>query len=521
MQNGTNATQVECSGKLFDTGGRLGNYSPGESAVITIAPANAATVRLDFLSFDVEPGTGNACNFDFLEIFDGASVNSPSLGVFCDNNIPTIINSTTGSVTLRFVSDNLTEDSGFEMDWTCQLPTTVPSANFSVSSPTSCTGEIEFADASTQAPSSWMWDFGDGSTSTVANPVHNYTVNGTYDVTLIAGNSFGVDTLTRTSVVSISRPAAPTFVEDTACIGQSATLTANATGAISWYTSEFGGNPIATGSTVTLNNLTADSTLWSESLEVAPIQIVGPITNTIGTGRNFTGTQYLEFDVLEKIELVSVRVYAGSSGNRTIELRDNNGVVLQSLTRFIPSGAFRVNLNFVIEPGTDYQLGTAASAGGPDLYRNNGGVSYPYTLANKVIIQRSSAGTNPVGFYYYFYNWRVKSLDCLSPRAAAVAKVDSSCSVTTSIGEIATESNALKVYPNPASAQLVVDFSTIDGVQQIKINDLTGKLIYSENNIIAKQSTNLDVSEWSEGIYFVRVETTNTSIVRKIVVNHK
>jgi gliding motility-associated-like protein len=46
--------------------------------------------------------------------------------------------------------------------------------------------------------SSFLWDFGDGSTSTEAEPVHYYSEVGTYDITLIASNVFGcTDTLTR------------------------------------------------------------------------------------------------------------------------------------------------------------------------------------------------------------------------------------------------------------------------------------------------------------------------------------
>jgi gliding motility-associated-like protein len=38
---------------------------------------------------------------------------------------------------------------------------------------------------------SYLWDFGDGSTSTLANPVHQYTETGTYDVSLLITNWFG------------------------------------------------------------------------------------------------------------------------------------------------------------------------------------------------------------------------------------------------------------------------------------------------------------------------------------------
>lgn len=43
---------------------------------------------------------------------------------------------------------------------------------------------------------SWQWDFGDGGSSIVQNPLHAYTAGSTYDVTLIAGGSNGCyDTL--------------------------------------------------------------------------------------------------------------------------------------------------------------------------------------------------------------------------------------------------------------------------------------------------------------------------------------
>ena len=41
---------------------------------------------------------------------------------------------------------------------------------------------VQFTDLSTGGPTSWSWDFGDGSTDTTQNPSHTYTVAGTYSV---------------------------------------------------------------------------------------------------------------------------------------------------------------------------------------------------------------------------------------------------------------------------------------------------------------------------------------------------
>jgi PKD repeat protein len=57
---------------------------------------------------------------------------------------------------------------------------------------------VTFTDLSAGNPTSWKWDFGDGATSTEQNPVHVYQVEGAYDVTLTASNSYGSDTNKKT-----------------------------------------------------------------------------------------------------------------------------------------------------------------------------------------------------------------------------------------------------------------------------------------------------------------------------------
>jgi PKD repeat protein len=53
---------------------------------------------------------------------------------------------------------------------------------------------IGFSDASTSSPDTWFWDFGDGTTSTAVNPVHEYLMNGSYNVCLTVENEIGYDT---------------------------------------------------------------------------------------------------------------------------------------------------------------------------------------------------------------------------------------------------------------------------------------------------------------------------------------
>ncbi|MBC8172936.1 MAG: PKD domain-containing protein [Chitinophagales bacterium] len=54
--------------------------------------------------------------------------------------------------------------------------------------------DVTFTDLSTIAPFEWSWDFGDGVTSDLQNPVHSYMDNGVYTVCLTATNAGGSDT---------------------------------------------------------------------------------------------------------------------------------------------------------------------------------------------------------------------------------------------------------------------------------------------------------------------------------------
>lgn len=51
---------------------------------------------------------------------------------------------------------------------------------------------VQFTDTSTGGPTSWMWDFGDGATSSLQSPTHAFAAAGTYEVTLQVGNAMGV-----------------------------------------------------------------------------------------------------------------------------------------------------------------------------------------------------------------------------------------------------------------------------------------------------------------------------------------
>ncbi|MFC2113865.1 PKD domain-containing protein, partial [Bacteroidota bacterium] len=103
--------------------------------------------------------------------------------------------------------DILTEDFLIGMN----IETVYPKANFSISS--SNDPQIKFTDISGKYPTSWYWTFGDNTTSTLRHPNHTYTVNGTYNVCLVASNAYGSDTICKNATVYNVPPIADFYYD--------------------------------------------------------------------------------------------------------------------------------------------------------------------------------------------------------------------------------------------------------------------------------------------------------------------
>ncbi len=93
-----------------------------------------------------------------------------------------------------------------------------PAVNFTAAQTSGCAPVvISFQDASTGSPTSWQWDFGNGSTSTLQNPSTTYFTPGTYSITLTATNGSGSNTLTRSGLITIyTKPVVNFMANDSA-----------------------------------------------------------------------------------------------------------------------------------------------------------------------------------------------------------------------------------------------------------------------------------------------------------------
>ncbi len=509
--SGWGNTITSCTGTLFDSGGPNGNYPNQEDSYITISPQGASSVSLDFIDFSVEAGdasTAQDCDYDYVSVYDGTSTSDPLIGTYCNSGPPpNSVSSSGGSITIQLHSDQYVNRSGFRIDWTCTEPNAAPRADFYANKTNSCSGKIRFFEKTYQGvPQNYYWDFGDGDTSSAANPVHLYDQDGTYSVELRVSNSYGRDSTLKTDLITVDRPNPPMTTGDTICDEEKGQLIANAGNgnSIRWYESALSDSVIQTGDTLNTGNLNASKTYYAESVPAS--QKLGPSDNSFGPGKMFSYDQHLIFDCDTPSKLISVKVYADGGKDRTIELRDSSGTILEDTTIYIPDGEQRITLDFEIPVGEDHQLGVAQ---GPDLYRNESGASYPYSISNMLTIERSSASSAPYDYYYFFYDWEVRTPYC-RPRGAAKLTVCPSI-------EEQNKELSLRLRPNPSRGRFLLEGSFLREGGELLITDSYGKQVRRIEEVSGNEMR-IDLSEQAAGVYFLKMQNEEGTKVERLLI---
>jgi gliding motility-associated-like protein len=112
-----------------------------------------------------------------------------------------------------------------------------PEADFISADTLSCPEKpVTFMNLSAGPALQYIWDFGDGSTSTDANPIHTYAADGMYTVKLNIIDQYGcMDSITKINYIRLSTPVAGFSVSDT--LGTCPPLVVNFTNSSSAFTS--------------------------------------------------------------------------------------------------------------------------------------------------------------------------------------------------------------------------------------------------------------------------------------------
>ncbi|MDD3859092.1 MAG: T9SS type A sorting domain-containing protein [Bacteroidales bacterium] len=73
--------------------------------------------------------------------------------------------------------------------------------------------------------------------------------------------------------------------------------------------------------------------------------------------------------------------------------------------------------------------------------------------------------------------------------------------------------NNIKIYPNPASTEIIVE---AEGLISVTIVDILGKVVYSTDAKSEKEI--IDISNLNKANYFVKIKTTSTEITKSITI---
>lgn len=112
----------------------------------------------------------------------------------------------------------------------------IPTADFTSSRTTILVRDsVQFTDLSDNEPTSWSWTFGDGTSSSAPNPVHQYKKPGTYTVGLTVSNAVGSSTKICNGLITVVKfapvpEAAFIASPNPAAVGEAVTFTDLSTG---------------------------------------------------------------------------------------------------------------------------------------------------------------------------------------------------------------------------------------------------------------------------------------------------
>ena len=154
----------------------------------------------------------------------------------------------------------------------------------------SCNGTINFTDLSSNGPTSWFWDFGDGNTSNLQNPSHTYQTGGIYSVVLTTTNQYGTNIYSLIDYVNIMDLNLSFNSRFKTCGSSSLILQSNSSNNnVKWYSDPLGQNLLFSGpifTTPVLNN----STTYYVNAEMNFSNIFGgPSDNNFGGGGAYQG----------------------------------------------------------------------------------------------------------------------------------------------------------------------------------------------------------------------------------------
>ena len=337
--------------------------------------------------------------------------------------------------------------------------------NFTYYPDSSCSTCYWFYDASTGSPTSWLWNFGDGTTSTLQNPYHAFTTTGTYTVSLITC----LDTMYITIVVGSTN--------NCLLYATYTTIAESATGA---------------------SDGSIDLTVYGGTAPYSYSWDNGATTEDI----NNLSEGYYNVSVIDSTGCTTfASVYVADSSLNYTPIGTLSNITQDTCLAFPYDSIFVYAVNVIDSFTVDVvwaflEVSTGTIAYLTETYTLSNQGYYTVTIAVTCNPKKSTNTYN--GHIYMDYN-----------------------DVPSSIKDNNLLSNNLELYPIPFDNVLNIKF-TSTGSNQIKLSilNLMGQVIYNNQYNVIKGLNNIVIStdKLSSGIYFVKVYNENNKIITQKIV---
>lgn len=276
----------------------------------------------------------------------------------------------------------------------------------------------------------------------------------------IGNNSFSIS-----KTYSSGLTATVTGIQAQVCTTNSVSFRANsnpATGLL-WYTQASGGMPVGAGASGVVNtSVPGNRVFYLAQNDFAGN--IGTVTKSLfpegGYNQFSPGVRIRTFS---PVEIENARLYVGNSGRITFFVVDSaNFSIVASRTLEVqataPNPAPGAQGNQIGDTGRIYPLQLRIPQPGnyiikvdfgasATLFRNNNipleQNPYPITVPGMMAITGHEATVTATQFYYYFYNMRIRSLDCATntPRTAVTAAAPLSLSITQTGNNLASNTS--------------------------------------------------------------------------------
>lgn len=422
----------------------------------------------------------------------------------------------------------------------CTLPAIAPVTNFQISDTVICAGEcINLQDLSSNSPTSFNWSLVGANTSTSVEQSPQgicYNSGGTFQIELTTSNAAGSSTITKNITVldASSTPSISISPNNTVaiCQGETVNLVATAINGGSSPTFEW----ILNENQVVSNTNSFTSSALSDG-DTLLVTIVSDASCLVDSTAQ---------------QIVAIETYEVPVLSTSTQPANCQGSLNGSATVNVVSGSPALSYNWNTNPPSTLQTVSNISAGTYTVivtYGNGCTISADaivetsgITLSSSVVTPQTTisnpsgsvgisvAGGNPP----YGFVWNTNPPQYTNS-ASGLTSGTYTCVVTDALGCSATfnftvpsfvglteyKASDFTVEPNP-----VVDYLNINCTNPINSNlsfvliDVTGKTILTQEMIsVSNQNHSIDVSNLSNGIYFLEIKVNSIIIKKKIIKN--